>query len=75
MAKAIFYTVSWSRNCILAEKEIKKAKINFQKISLDNADLLEAAAKELGINKLPVLKINGKCFKGLSEITSYVRTL
>lgn len=66
------YTVSWSLHCITAERLLLNADIPFEKIDLNNWDLVAAAPRDLGIHRLPALEGNDVFFEGLSRIKKFV---
>jgi glutaredoxin len=67
------YTVSWSLHCNEAEKLLREAKITFEKVDLDRWDLLSASSRDIGIQKLPALRINGKSYEGLKEVSIFIK--
>jgi len=66
------YTVSWSQYCSKAESLLNEADVPFEKIVLDKWDLLAAAARDIGIRRLPALEGKGIFYEGLSEIIKFL---
>lgn len=66
------YTVSWSLHCIMAERLLSDAAIPFKKIDLNNWDLVAAAPRDLGIDRLPLLEGNDVFCEGLSKIKKFI---
>ena len=67
------YTVAWSKHCVSAEELLDEAEISYTRVNLDRWELVDAVPRDIGIQKLPALRVNGTCYEGLSGISEFIK--
>ena len=73
MKKYKLYVMPGSESSQEAERLLEKSGLAYEKIVVDNVELMNAVVYEFGIKKAPALYANGEWYEGLENIRKFIQ--
>ena len=73
MKKYELYVMPGSKFSQEAERLLEESGLAYEKIVVDNVELMNAVVYEFGIKKAPALYANGQWYEGLENIRKFIQ--